>query len=203
MDVQFPDVPVRTLRYSALIRERGGVGYYPTSATPFVHIDTDRVRAWPRLPRYELALLFPNGRTQHQPAEGGPISKEDVQIAQSRHRELAVRSPSSTISAIAQPARRRSLREPGAGGLRCRLATAHDRTEAGRRAAAGRRGIAERSRRPPPCRRARVVDRPSRLTQPSTDDRAKLAQLAALAGLEPQLVSGPVPAARRGRRWRA
>jgi hypothetical protein len=41
-----------------------------------------------------------------------------------------------------------------------------------------------------------VVDRPSRLTQPSTDDRAKLAQLAALASLEPQLVSGPVPAAR-------
>ena len=48
MDVTFPDVPVKKLRYSALIRERGGVGYYPTSATPFVHIDTDRVRAWPR-----------------------------------------------------------------------------------------------------------------------------------------------------------
>ena len=50
-DVHFPDVPIRQLRYSALIRERGGVGYYPTSALPFVHLDTDRVRAWPRLPR--------------------------------------------------------------------------------------------------------------------------------------------------------
>ena len=59
MDVTFPDVPVKKLRYSALIRERGGVGYYPTSATPFVHIDTDRVRAWPRVPRMELALLLP------------------------------------------------------------------------------------------------------------------------------------------------
>ena len=58
-DVHFPDVPLKNLRYSALIRERGGVGYYPTSALPFVHVDTDRVRAWPRLPRYELALLFP------------------------------------------------------------------------------------------------------------------------------------------------
>ncbi|HEY5830528.1 MAG TPA: DUF882 domain-containing protein [Hyphomicrobiaceae bacterium] len=89
MDVQFPDVPVRTLRYSALIRERGGVGYYPTSATPFVHIDTDRVRAWPRLPRAELALLFPKGRTEHLPSDGGPISPEDVRRARAGHTELA------------------------------------------------------------------------------------------------------------------
>jgi uncharacterized protein YcbK (DUF882 family) len=89
MDVQFPDVPVRTLRYSALIRERGGVGYYPTSATPFVHIDTDRVRAWPRLPRAELALLFPKGRTEHLPADGGPITPDDVRRARAAHADLA------------------------------------------------------------------------------------------------------------------
>jgi uncharacterized protein YcbK (DUF882 family) len=77
-DVSFPDVPVKRLRYSALIRERGGVGYYPTSAIPFVHIDTDRVRAWPRLPRTELALLFPSGRTQHVPEDGDPLTKDDV-----------------------------------------------------------------------------------------------------------------------------
>jgi uncharacterized protein YcbK (DUF882 family) len=89
MDVHFPDVPVKRLRYSALIRERGGVGYYPTSATPFVHIDTDRVRAWPRLPRQELALLFPNGRTQHVPEDGGPITPEDARRARAANAELA------------------------------------------------------------------------------------------------------------------
>ena len=89
MDVHFPDVPVKKLRYSALIRERGGVGYYPTSATPFVHLDTDRVRAWPRLPRTELALLFPAGRTQHQPSEGGSITPEDVRRARAADTELA------------------------------------------------------------------------------------------------------------------
>ena len=89
MDVHFPDVPVKKLRYSALIRERGGVGYYPTSATPFVHLDTDRVRAWPRLPRAELALLFPNGRTQHQPSDGGPITPEDVRRARAGNSEVA------------------------------------------------------------------------------------------------------------------
>ena len=89
MDVTFPDVPVKKLRYCALIRERGGVGYYPTSATPFVHIDTDRVRAWPRLPRQELALLFPHGRTQHVPEDGGAITAEDVRRARAANAELA------------------------------------------------------------------------------------------------------------------
>src|SRR5262245_11009667 len=88
-DVHFPDIPIRQLRYSALIHERGGVGYYPTSAIPFVHIDTDRVRAWPRLPRTELALLFPSGRTQHVPDDGEPISKDDVRAARAKNVELA------------------------------------------------------------------------------------------------------------------
>jgi uncharacterized protein YcbK (DUF882 family) len=90
MDVHFPDVPVRNLRYSALIRERGGVGYYPTSATPFVHLDTDRVRAWPRLPRAELALLFPSGHTQHQPSDGGSITPEDARKARASNSELVM-----------------------------------------------------------------------------------------------------------------
>jgi uncharacterized protein YcbK (DUF882 family) len=88
-DVHFPDVPIRMLRYSALIREKGGVGYYPTSAIPFVHVDIDRVRAWPRLPRAELALLFPSGRTQHLPDDGGPINPADVREARVKHAELA------------------------------------------------------------------------------------------------------------------
>jgi uncharacterized protein YcbK (DUF882 family) len=89
-DVHFPDVPLKMLRYSALIHEKGGVGYYPTSAIPFVHVDIDRPRAWPRLPRTELALLFPSGRTQHLPADGGPITKNDVREARAKHKELAV-----------------------------------------------------------------------------------------------------------------
>jgi uncharacterized protein YcbK (DUF882 family) len=88
-DVHFPDVPVRRLRYSALIREKGGVGYYPTSAIPFVHVDIDKVRSWPRLPRAELALLFPSGRTRHLPDDGQPIGKQDVREARARHKELA------------------------------------------------------------------------------------------------------------------
>jgi uncharacterized protein YcbK (DUF882 family) len=89
-DVHFPDVPLKRLRYSALIREKGGVGYYPTSAIPFVHVDIDRPRSWPRLPRTELALLFPSGRTQHLPDDGRPITRDDVREARAKSKELAV-----------------------------------------------------------------------------------------------------------------
>lgn len=80
-DIHFPDVSVKRLRNSALVRERGGVGYYPTSAIPFVHVDTGRVRHWPRLPRQELALLFPDAHTQHVPRDGRPITPKDVKVA--------------------------------------------------------------------------------------------------------------------------
>lgn len=80
-DLHFPDVPVKTLRNSALVREVGGVGYYPTSGLPFVHVDTGRVRMWPRIPRLELAALFPDGQTDYLPRDGGRITKKDYQLA--------------------------------------------------------------------------------------------------------------------------
>jgi len=89
VDIAFPDVPVKRLRYSAMIRERGGVGYYPTSGIPFVHVDTARVRHWPRMVRDELALLFPSGHSKHEPADGRPITPADVKSARERRKDLA------------------------------------------------------------------------------------------------------------------
>lgn len=88
VDIAFPDIPVRQLRYSAMIRERGGVGYYPTSGIPFVHVDTARVRHWPRMVRDELALLFPSGHSKHEPADGRPITPADVRAARTRRKDL-------------------------------------------------------------------------------------------------------------------
>jgi uncharacterized protein YcbK (DUF882 family) len=180
-DVHFPDVPLKNLRYSALIRERGGVGYYPTSALPFVHVDTDRVRAWPRLPRYELALLFPQGRTQHLPAEGGPISREDVKIARSQHKELATqiaeyrtwRTQSKQPFAVADTGG--GLRSAEKLGLVASLEPASRRQD--ERPIAG----------PEPRLRS---------PGPSLQDRARLNEMAAFASLEPRLISGPRPARR-------
>jgi len=81
IDATFPDIPLKQLRWSAAIREVGGIGYYPTSGVPFVHVDTGPVRAWPRLPRQELAMLFPSGRTKHHPSSGGDLTRDDVRSA--------------------------------------------------------------------------------------------------------------------------
>jgi uncharacterized protein YcbK (DUF882 family) len=80
-DIHFPDVPIKALRNSALVQEVGGVGYYPTSGIPFVHVDTGRVRMWPRIPRLELAALFPHGKTGYLPTDGKPITKQDYKLA--------------------------------------------------------------------------------------------------------------------------
>ena len=74
IDFYFPDIPVRKLRESALLRERGGVGYYPRSGKyGFVHIDTGRVRHWPRMSKKQLARLFRNKKTRQKPAREKPI----------------------------------------------------------------------------------------------------------------------------------
>jgi uncharacterized protein YcbK (DUF882 family) len=80
-DITFPDVPVKVLRNSALVWEWGGVGYYPTSGVPFVHVDTGRVRMWPRIPRLELAALFPEGHSKYIPADNKPITPADYKLA--------------------------------------------------------------------------------------------------------------------------
>ena len=80
-DIHFPDVSAKTLRNSALVREIGGVGYYPKSSIPFVHVDTGRIRHWPRLPRQELAALFPKGKTAHRPRDNKPITLADARRA--------------------------------------------------------------------------------------------------------------------------
>jgi hypothetical protein len=73
LDFYIPDVSLRKLREIGVKFQVGGVGFYPTSGSPFVHMDVGGVRAWPRLPRRELARLFPDGKTLHHPAEGGQM----------------------------------------------------------------------------------------------------------------------------------
>ncbi len=206
-DVHFPDVPLRALRYSALIRERGGVGYYPTSAIEFVHIDTDRVRHWPRLPRHELALLFPNGQSKHQPADGGSITLDDVRVAKSQHRDLALqvaafydsragRRPPVAIAGL-DPNFRAS------GTTQVAAATPPPTPEPVARP--GKlAGVQVAALEPPSLLEApRIVDRPSRFSVPTANEQARLNDLVqrasftpAPAPAQPQLVSPPTPAQR-------
>ena len=70
LDFYLPDVSVKKLRNLGLLAQAGGVGYYPKSGQPFVHLDTGRVRHWPRMSRKELVKVFPKGKTLHVPSDG-------------------------------------------------------------------------------------------------------------------------------------
>ncbi len=73
MDFYIPGVPLEQIRYAGLRLQRGGVGFYPTSGSPFVHLDTGNIRHWPRMTHDQLAKVFPDGRTVHVPSDGVPL----------------------------------------------------------------------------------------------------------------------------------
>jgi uncharacterized protein YcbK (DUF882 family) len=73
MDFYIPGVPLEQIRFAGLRLQRGGVGFYPTSGSPFVHLDTGSIRHWPRMTHDQLAKVFPDGRTVHVPTDGVPL----------------------------------------------------------------------------------------------------------------------------------
>jgi len=63
IDLYFPDISVEKIRGSAIVRQIGGVGYYPRSGTSgFVHIDSGRVRYWPRPNDTQMAEIMKSYR---------------------------------------------------------------------------------------------------------------------------------------------
>ena len=75
MDTTMPGMPMSNIREIGMRMQRGGVGYYPTAGTPFVHLDVGNVRSWPRMTYDQLARLFPDGKTVHLPTNGQPLAR--------------------------------------------------------------------------------------------------------------------------------
>lgn len=82
MDFYIPDANLSKLRQIGLKQEVGGVGYYPRSGSPFVHMDVGNVRHWPRMSRSELMALFPDGKTIHVPSDGKPLARYQQAMAE-------------------------------------------------------------------------------------------------------------------------
>ncbi|MEE9314801.1 MAG: DUF882 domain-containing protein [Rhizobiaceae bacterium] len=78
LDFFLPDVSVKKLRALGLKAHRGGVGYYRGS---FVHLDTGKVRHWPRMSKRQLSRVFPRGKTIHVPSNGRPLRGYKVAMA--------------------------------------------------------------------------------------------------------------------------
>jgi hypothetical protein len=82
MDFYLPDASSAQIRAVGMKLQRGGVGYYPTAYTPFIHLDVGSVRSWPRMTRDQLARIFPDGRTVHIPADGQPLDGYEMAKAE-------------------------------------------------------------------------------------------------------------------------
>ena len=74
MDFYIPGVSLEKLREIGLRLQEGGVGFYPTSGSPFVHMDTGTIRHWPRMTYAQLSRVFPDGKTVHVASDGRPLA---------------------------------------------------------------------------------------------------------------------------------
>lgn len=98
MDFFIPDVPLEQIRFAGLRLQRGGVGFYPTSGSPFVHLDTGSIRHWPRMTHDQLARVFPDGRTVHVPSDGNPLKGYELARA-----DIEKRGNGDEASTISKP----------------------------------------------------------------------------------------------------
>ena len=117
MDFFIPGVPLEKIREVGLRLQRGGVGFYPTSGSPFVHMDTGTIRHWPRMTHEQLARVFPDGRTVHIPSDGQPLRNyalalTDVERRGGRPSEisLAAAHQAGAITEAGEPAAERPTR---------------------------------------------------------------------------------------------
>ena len=98
MDFFIPGIPLEQIRFAGLRLQRGGVGFYPTSGSPFVHLDTGSIRHWPRMNHDQLARVFPNGRTVHVPSDGNPLSGYQLALA-----DIEKRGNGDDASTVSKP----------------------------------------------------------------------------------------------------
>ena len=109
MDFFLPDVPLKKLRNIALKMQAGGVGFYPTSGSPFIHLDVGNVRHWPGISRQELAGLFPDGKTLHVPSDGKPLPGYGEALAAYKSRQ-ASGAPAIALASVGDsPRKKRGL----------------------------------------------------------------------------------------------
>jgi hypothetical protein len=149
-------------------------------------------------------LLFPNGSSQHNPADGGSITREDVRVAQAQHKDLATQiagfftlrqGPKPSIVVADASGARPAAPAEASRRLPPPIAPPPPRVSEPKVAALT----------PPPLPTPKLVaapkliERASRLTpRPSDADRSQLTTLVSfVAEAPPRLIAEPVQATRR------
>lgn len=183
MDFYIPGVPLSKLRQTAFKFEGGGVGYYPKSGSPFVHLDVGNVRSWPRMSRSELLALFPDGKTVHLPADGKPLAGYQQAMAAYKSRQRSGASVQLASAEESSSPRRRGLLSAlfGGGG-------ADEDEDNGESRAVAQRPAPQRQQ-PAPQPAAPVRQAEPEAVQPAPE--TVIAQLPARAVPLPQLAPRP------------
>jgi uncharacterized protein YcbK (DUF882 family) len=99
MDFYIPGIPLETQREAGLRLQRGGVGYYPSSGSPFIHLDVGSVRHWPRMSPDQLARVLARGRTVRVASDSHPSPGTAVALADIDKRGSSVASRTSLEAA--------------------------------------------------------------------------------------------------------
>jgi uncharacterized protein YcbK (DUF882 family) len=107
MDFWIPGVPLEELRHAGLRLQRGGVGFYPSSGSPFVHLDTGSVRHWPRMAPDMLARVMSTAKaTRLASAERRRMptpstDDEETETVRPVASRMPVRKPEAKPAAVA------------------------------------------------------------------------------------------------------
>jgi uncharacterized protein YcbK (DUF882 family) len=133
LDFYIPDVPLEAIRDAGLRLQRGGVGFYPSSGAPFIHMDVGSVRHWPRMPEAQLARILSKGpltnvaSAQKQKARSAVVASRTVRDEDEDAEVVARPAPRSRVTASVAPeivaavpmpkSRPTMAQEPAAGGF--------------------------------------------------------------------------------------
>jgi uncharacterized protein YcbK (DUF882 family) len=124
MDFYVPGVSLEKLREIGMRLQAGGVGFYPSSGSPFVHMDTGQIRHWPRMTYAQLSQVFPDGKTVHVASDGRPLARfaqalteveargktpNHVSLEQARAHGVITEQQVQTAELVAQKPRQPSL----------------------------------------------------------------------------------------------
>ena len=172
-DFYIPGVPLPELRVIGLRLQRGGVGFYPTSGSPFVHLDTGGVRHWPRMTREQLVKVFPDGRTVHIPTDGRPLAGYALALAD-------IKKHGGSPSAMSVDAARSS-------GVNVEVADATDGEPHSRNPLAKLFGLGHHDEEEEDAAQGTNAEAPATAAAPPLRTRAKAAVVAAVNRVEDKL----------------
>jgi hypothetical protein len=107
LDFYIPDVSLESIRDAGLRLQRGGVGFYPSSGAPFVHMDVGSVRHWPRLPEAQLARILSTKGPTTRLASNTPAAQKNQKARPAVIASRNTRDEDEDAEVVARPAARR------------------------------------------------------------------------------------------------